>query len=133
MSLVMTERMLADAYRERGPAPENLSRVTEDTGTVSDPLMPWGLGGAHKTAMLGVAIIAHFPFAFFCWISPLITILYAYSGWTIKPPPRRRYQCHSLSRASDASPAAWFFERCRRGSDPSALQCLTRVQFKVSN
>ena len=42
MSLVMTGRMYADAYRERGLAPENLSRVTEDAGTVTDPLVPWG-------------------------------------------------------------------------------------------
>lgn len=45
MSLVMTGRMYADAYRERGLAPENLSRVTEDAGTVTDPLVPWGSGG----------------------------------------------------------------------------------------
>ena len=85
MSLVMTGRMYADAYRERGLAPENLSRVTEDAGTVTDPLVPWGSGGAYQTATLGVATIAYFPFAFFCWISPLVTILYGYTGWTIKP------------------------------------------------
>jgi Na+:H+ antiporter, NhaC family len=85
MSLVMTGRMYIDAYRERGLAPENLSRVTEDAGTVTDPLVPWGSGGAYQTATLGVATIAYFPFAFFCWISPLVTILYGYTGWTIKP------------------------------------------------
>lgn len=85
MSLVMTGRMYADAYRERGLAPENLSRVTEDAGTVTDPLVPWGSGGAYQTATLGVPTIFYAPFAFFCWISPLVTILYGYTGWTIKP------------------------------------------------
>jgi Na+:H+ antiporter, NhaC family len=85
MSLVMTGRMYADAYRERGLAPENLSRVTEDAGTVTDPLVPWGSGGAYQTATLGVPTILYAPFAFFCWISPLVTILYGYTGWSIKP------------------------------------------------
>jgi NhaC family Na+:H+ antiporter len=85
MSLVMTGRMYAPAYRNRKLAPENLSRVTEDAGTVVDPLVPWGSGGAYQTATLGVPTIAYAPFAFFCWISPLVTILFGYTGWTIKP------------------------------------------------
>ena len=85
MSLVMTGRMYAPAYRERGLAPENLSRVTEDAGTVVDPLVPWGSGGAYQTATLGVPTIFYAPFAFFCWISPLVTILFGYTGWSMKP------------------------------------------------
>lgn len=85
MSLVLTGRMYAPAYRERGLAPENLSRVTEDAGTVTDPLVPWGSGGAYQTATLGVPTLAYAPFAIFCWLSPLVTILFGYMGWTIKP------------------------------------------------
>lgn len=85
MSLVMTGRMYATAYRERGLAPENLSRVTEDAGTVTDPLVPWGSGGAYQTATLGVPTLVYAPFALFCWFSPLVTILFGYMGWTIKP------------------------------------------------
>lgn len=85
MSLVLTGRMYENAYRDRGLAPENLSRVTEDAGTVVDPLVPWGSGGAYQTATLGVSTFAYAPFAFFCWISPLVTILFGYMGWTIRP------------------------------------------------
>ena len=85
MSLVMTGRMYGPAYRDRGLAPENLSRVTEDAGTVVDPLVPWGSGGAYQTATLGVPTILYAPFAVFCWVSPLVTILFGYMGWTIKP------------------------------------------------
>ncbi len=84
MSLVLTGRMYESAYRERGLAPENLSRVTEDAGTVVDPLVPWGSGGAYQTAALGVSTFAYAPFAFFCWLSPLVTILFGYTGWTIR-------------------------------------------------
>lgn len=85
MSLVMTGRMYGTAYRDQGLAPENLSRVTEDAGTVVDPLVPWGSGGAYQTATLGVPTLLYAPFAVFCWVSPLVTILFGYMGWTIKP------------------------------------------------
>ena len=106
MSLVMTGRMYASAYRERGLAPENLSRVTEDAGTVVDPLVPWGSGGAYQTATLGVATIAYFPFAFFCWISPLVTILFGFMGWTITRLPEVAADEEAEPMPAGASPAA---------------------------
>lgn len=84
MSLVMTGRMYEGAYRERNLAPENLSRVTEDAGTVVDPLVPWGSGGAYQTATLGISTWAYAPFAFFCWLSPIVTVIFGYTGFTIK-------------------------------------------------
>lgn len=84
MSLVMTGRMYEGAYRERNLAPENLSRVTEDAGTVVDPLVPWGSGGAYHSATLGVSTWAYAPFAFFCWLSPIVTIIFGFTGFTIK-------------------------------------------------
>ena len=83
MSIVMGARSYAQAYRDRGVAPENLSRAVEDSGTVTACLIPWNSGGAYQAATLGVATIAYAPFAFFCWLSPIITILYGYMGWTI--------------------------------------------------
>ncbi|MPV86722.1 Na+/H+ antiporter NhaC [Ostreibacterium oceani] len=85
MTLVLTGRMYESEYRDRGLAPENLSRVTEDAGTVTDPLVPWGSGGAYQSATLGVPTIVYAPFAIFCWVSPIVTILFGYMGWTIKP------------------------------------------------
>lgn len=84
MSIVMGARTYAQAYRDRGLAPENLSRTVEDSATVTANLVPWNSGGAYQAATLGVATIAYLPFAFFCWLSPLITILFGVMGWTIK-------------------------------------------------
>jgi len=85
MAIVMGARTYAQAYRDRGLAPENLSRVVEDSGTVTANLVPWNSGGVYQAATLGVATIAYAPFAFFCWLSPIITLLYGYMGWTITP------------------------------------------------
>lgn len=83
MAIVMGARSYAQAYRDRGIAPENLSRAVEDSATVTACLIPWNSGGAYQAATLGVATFAYAPFAFFCWLSPILTILYGYMGWTI--------------------------------------------------
>ncbi len=97
MAIVMGARTYAEAYRERGLAPENLSRAVEDSATVTANLVPWNSGGAYQAATLGVATIAYLPFNFFCWLSPLVTVLYGYTGWTIKP---------LAAPEDDATPAA---------------------------
>lgn len=83
MSIVMGARTYAQAYRDRGLAPENLSRAVEDSATVTGNLVPWNSGGAFQAATLGVATIAYLPFAFFCWLSPLVTILFGVMDWKI--------------------------------------------------
>lgn len=83
MAIVMGARTYAQAYSDRGLAPENLSRAVEDSATVTANLIPWNSGGAYQAATLGVATIAYLPFAFFCWLSPLVTLLFGFMGWTI--------------------------------------------------
>lgn len=87
MAIVMGARTFAGAYRERGLAPENLSRAVEDSATVTANLVPWNSGGAYQAATLGVATLAYLPFNFFCWLSPLVTILFGIMGWTINRIP----------------------------------------------
>ncbi len=83
MSIVMGARTFAPAFRDRGLAPENLSRAVEDSATVTANLVPWNSGGAFQAATLGVATIAYLPFNFFCWMSPIVTVIFGYMGWTI--------------------------------------------------
>ena len=84
MSIVMTARMYSQAYRERGYHPKNLSRAVEDSATVTANLVPWNSGGAYQSATLGVATLAYLPFNFFCWLSPLITLIYGIFNITIE-------------------------------------------------
>jgi NhaC family Na+:H+ antiporter len=85
MAVVMTGRMYAQAYPERGLHPKNLSRAVEDSATATGCLVPWNSGGAYQSATLGVATIAYLPFAFFNWLSPVISIIYGWLGITIHP------------------------------------------------
>ena len=78
LAIVVPGRMYADVYRERGLKPENLSRTLEDSGTVTSVLIPWNTCGATQSVVLGVDTLVYGPYAFFCYISPIMTVLYGY-------------------------------------------------------
>ena len=80
LSIVVPGRMFADTYRERGLAPQNLSRTLEDSGTVTSVLVPWNTCGATQTAVLGVSTWIYAPYCFFNIISPFMTMFFAYAG-----------------------------------------------------
>lgn len=78
LAVVVPGRMYADAYRKRKLAPENLSRTLEDAGTVTSVLVPWNTCGATQSRVLGVSTWLYMPYCFFNWISPLMTLLFAF-------------------------------------------------------
>jgi NhaC family Na+:H+ antiporter len=78
LAIVVPGRMYADIYKDKGLAPENLSRTLEDSGTVTSVLVPWNTCGAYHSNVLGVSTFAYAPFAIFNYVSPLMTIAFAY-------------------------------------------------------
>jgi len=78
LSIVVPGRMYADAYKDRGLAPENLSRTLEDSGTVTSVLIPWNTCGATQSKVLGVATGDYFIYCFFNLISPIMTVIFGY-------------------------------------------------------
>jgi NhaC family Na+:H+ antiporter len=84
LAIVLPGKMYADAYKKQGLAPENLSRTLEDSGTVTSVLIPHNTCGAYQSTVLGVDTMAYLPFAFFNYLSPFVTLLYAAMGWKIK-------------------------------------------------
>ncbi|MDD2574678.1 MAG: Na+/H+ antiporter NhaC [Firmicutes bacterium] len=87
MSLVVPGRMFKDAYAERGLHPKNLSRVLEDAGTLSSPLIPWNTCGAFMLSTLAIHPFAYLPYAFLNLINPLVSIFYGYTGITMEKLP----------------------------------------------
>ncbi len=84
LAIVVPGQMFAQAYRDRKLAPENLSRTLEDAGTVTSVLVPWNTCGAYQSGVLGVGVGEYFIYAFFNWISPLMSLIYAYFKIKIK-------------------------------------------------
>ena len=84
LAIVLPGKMFDQAYRDRGLAPENLSRTLEDAGTVTSVLIPWNTCGAYQSGVLGVGVGEYFAFAIFNWLSPITTLIYAYFGIKIR-------------------------------------------------
>jgi NhaC family Na+:H+ antiporter len=84
LAIVVPGRMFASTYRERGLAPENLSRALEDSGTVTSVLVPWNTCGATQSKVLGVDTLTYLPYCFFNIISPFMSIIFGYLNIKIK-------------------------------------------------
>lgn len=76
LSIVVPGKMFTKAYKERGLAPENLSRALEDSGTVTSVLIPWNTCGAYHSGVLGIDTFAYAPYAFFNIITPFVSLAY---------------------------------------------------------
>lgn len=87
ISIILSANMFKDEYDEQGYESCLLSRSTEDSATVTSVLIPWNTCGMTQSTVLGVATIAYLPFAFFCYLSPLMSIFQAAIGWRIKRKP----------------------------------------------
>lgn len=77
LAIVVPGKMFAKAYKDKGLAPENLSRTLEDAGTVTSALIPWNTCGAYQSGVLGVSVADYFIYAVFNYISPFMTLLFA--------------------------------------------------------
>lgn len=77
LSIIIPGKMYQDAYREKGLAPQNLSRSLEDGGTVTSVLVPWNTCGAYQSSVLGIATLSFAPFCFFNILSPIMSIVYS--------------------------------------------------------
>ena len=83
LSILLTGQAFQSQYEKVGLAGKNLSRVMEDAGTVVNPLVPWSVCGIFISGMLGVATLDYLPFAFFCLLSPILTVLFGFTGKTL--------------------------------------------------
>ncbi|WP_410209012.1 Na+/H+ antiporter NhaC [Fusobacterium sp.] len=83
LAIVVPGRMFKDKYKEKHLKMKNLSRVLEDSGTLTSPLVPWSTCGAFMSATLGVYPFAYLPFAFLNLINPVVSVIYAYLGFTM--------------------------------------------------
>lgn len=77
LAIVVPGKMYAQAYRDKGLAPENLSRTLEDSGTVTSVLIPWNTCGAYQSGVLGVPVVDYAFYAMFNWLSPFMTLIFA--------------------------------------------------------
>lgn len=80
LSIILSGNVFQKKYDQLSVNRKNLSRSLEDGGTLINPLIPWGVSGVFLTSVLGVATLDYLPYAFFCLICPVISIVFGYTG-----------------------------------------------------
>lgn len=80
---IVTATLMKGAFKANQLRLENLSRTLEDAGTFGAVLIPWNANAIYASQMLGVAPLAFIPYCFLNYITPIISLIYAKTGWTI--------------------------------------------------
>lgn len=85
LSIIIPGELFAEAFKSRGLAAKNLSRTTEDSGTVVVPLIPWSAAGVFMTATLGVPVLQYMPWAVMNYTGFIFALICAATGIGIAP------------------------------------------------
>lgn len=78
VTAVISGNMFRKAYIKRGLHPLNLSRCLAESASIVSPLIPWNTCGIVVFGMLGISPLEYAPYAFLCWIPPIMIVLFGY-------------------------------------------------------
>ena len=84
IAIVLPGRMYRAEFKRRQLHPKNLSRVLEDSATITSPLIPWNTCGAFMAGTLGVPTLVYLPFCFFNIVNPFISVIYGLTHFKIE-------------------------------------------------
>lgn len=83
ISIVLTSQLFKGKYEEMGLKRRMLSRTVEESTTLITPLMPWSLGGAFYSAVMGVSVIDYMPWAFLNYLNFVVALIITSLGFAI--------------------------------------------------
>lgn len=85
LSVLIPGELFAPLYKKNNLAAKNLSRTTEDSGTVIVPLIPWSIAGVYMAGTLGVPTLEYAPWAVMCYSGIFFALIYGFTGFAIAP------------------------------------------------
>lgn len=88
LSILIPGELFAPAYKKFNLAAKNLSRTTEDSGTVIVPLIPWSIAGVFMSGTLGIDTLDYAKWAFMNYTGFIFALIYAFTGFAIAPRKR---------------------------------------------
>jgi Na+:H+ antiporter, NhaC family len=108
LAIIMPGRMYKEAYEDRRLANKNLSRVLEDSGTMTSNLVPWNTCGAYMRSVLGVnqwGAGGYAPFAFLNLLNPIVSAFYGFTGISMTKLTEEQYAeiLHKRALAKEAA------------------------------
>ena len=80
LSIILPGKALKPSFDKTDLDPSVLSRALEDSGTVLNTLIPWGVSGVFMANTLGVPTLDYLPFCFFSLLCPFLSILSGFTG-----------------------------------------------------
>jgi len=83
LSMIIPAELLAPAFKEKGLAAKNMSRIIEESGGIIVPLIPWSMAGVYITGTIGVPTLSYLPWAVMNYASVLILLLFGATGFTM--------------------------------------------------
>ncbi|MBM7617221.1 NhaC family Na+:H+ antiporter [Weissella uvarum] len=84
LSTILPGQLWKPVFKRLNLSPLALGRSLEDSGTVVNYLVPWGVAGSFAAQTLNVPVTSFALFAIFAWISPLFSLASAWTGIGIK-------------------------------------------------
>lgn len=85
LSIIIGGNVYKNCYKRVGVKPQLLGRTIEDSVSVTSVLIPWNSCGLTQSAVLGVATVVYLPFCIFNIMSPVMTLIMAWTGWKVRP------------------------------------------------
>lgn len=83
LSILITGKMYKNEYKNRGLAPQNLSRALEDAGTITSPLIPWSTCAIAVSTYMGVSPLKYLPYCFMNLLNPIVASVFAIVGFRV--------------------------------------------------
>lgn len=84
LSIIIGANMYRSIYQRLGLEGRLLSRTLEDSVSVTSVIIPWNSCGVTQSAVLGVATVTYLPYCVFNYLSPVMSILIALTGFKIR-------------------------------------------------
>ncbi len=87
LALIVSGRLFKPMFDRFDLDSKNLARCMLDSAGLICPLIPWNLNALFMTGMLGVTAGAYLPYALFCLLVPVTTVLFGVFDYNL---PRKR-------------------------------------------
>lgn len=109
LAIILPGSMYKEAFEDARLKPKNLSRCLEDSGTITSNLVPWNTCGAYMQSVFGIGqwgVGGYAPYAILCWLCPLISIFYGFTGISMEKMTEEEYQLVLKRREEEKLAAA---------------------------
>ncbi|WP_207647561.1 Na+/H+ antiporter NhaC family protein [Caminicella sporogenes] len=76
LSSIIPGQYLKQIYDKFEIPKSTLARTISDSGIITVPLIPWNVNAILVSSIMKISAIKYIPFAFFCYLLPLFTLIY---------------------------------------------------------